>query len=100
MERSMMYLVVLPEEEWNYFKSSQNEMLALLKNLGTDSKSSVTKNISGYITAKEFMEAVKIRRTKFDQLVQTNRIKTIKKLRKIYVPIAEVERYFKDSTIP
>jgi hypothetical protein len=56
MDRTVIHLVVLLEEEWSHFKSSQNVMLALLKNLGTDSKSSVTKNLSGYITAKEFME--------------------------------------------
>jgi len=45
------------------------------------------------------MEAVKIKRTKFDQLVQTKKIKIIKKLRKIYVPVTEIDRYFNDSTI-
>jgi len=25
MKRSVMHMVVQPEEEWNYFKSSQNE---------------------------------------------------------------------------
>ena len=39
--------------------------------------------------------AVRIGRTKFDQLVQANMVKTIKKDRKIYVPMGEVERYFK-----
>ena len=53
----------------------------------------------GYMTEIEFMEAVKIKRTKFDQLVRTNRIRT-KKFRKIYVPVTEVDRYFKDSSIP
>ena len=94
-----MYLVVLPEDEWNYFKSCQNEILALLKNLRVDSKSELSKSNSGYITAKEFMEAVNIRRTKFDQLVQANKIKVIKKLRKIYVPVTEIDRYFRDCTI-
>lgn len=95
-----MHLVVLPIDEWSCFKSSQNEMLLLLKDLKNNFKPSTSRNLSEYITAKEFMEAVKIRRTKFDRLVQTSRIKTIKKLRKIYVPVAEIDRYFKDSTIP
>ena len=99
MERSVIHMVVLPEEEWSQFKTSQNEMLAILKDAKNSFKASVSTSLSKFITAKEFMEAVKIRRTKFDQLVQTNRIKIIKKLRKIYVPITEIDRYFNDSTI-
>jgi len=98
MERKVMNLVILPEEEWNQIRSSQNEILALLKDVKADSRISI--NPYGYITAMEFMKAVRIRRTKFDQLVQSNKIRIIKKLRKIYVPVTEIDRYFKDSTIP
>lgn len=98
MERKTMNLVVLPEEEWNQFRSSQNEILALLKDVKNNPR--IPMHPFGFMTAMEFMEAVKIRRTKFDQLVQTNKIKIIKKLRKIYVPVTEIDRYFKDSTIP
>lgn len=51
------------------------------------------------ITAVEFMAAVRIKRTKFDRLVAANKIKTIKKKRKIYVPVSEVDRYFRDPSI-
>ena len=51
------------------------------------------------VTAIEFMEAVRIRRTKFDELISENKIKTIKKKRKIYVPVGKIERYFKDPAI-
>ncbi len=95
-----MHMVVLPEEEWSQFKASQNEILYLLKDFKNSLKPSTSGNLSEYITANEFMQAVKIRRTKFDQLVQTNRIKIIKKLRKIYVPVTEIDRYFNDRTIP
>ena len=97
MERKIMNLVVLPEEEWNQFRSRQNEILALLKKARSDLRTPT--HPFGFMTAMEFMEAVKIRRTKFDQLVQTNKIRVIKKLRKIFVPVIEVDRYFKDSTI-
>ena len=100
MERCMMQMIVLPEEEWGQFKASQNEIILLLKDFKNSFKPSVSRSLSEYLTAKEFMEAVNIRRTKFDQLVQTNRIKIIKRLRKIYVPVTEIDRYFKDSTIP
>jgi hypothetical protein len=52
-----------------------------------------------FITASEFMQSVKIGRWKFDQLIRLNKIKTIKKERKIYVLATEVERYFMDSDI-
>ncbi len=58
-------------------------------------KSESTAISAGFITAKEFMSAIRIGRTKFDQLVVANKIRTIKKGRKIYVPIGEVEGYFK-----
>lgn len=52
-----------------------------------------------FITAAEFMGAVKIKRWKFDQLIAGNKIKVIKKKRKIYVLATEVERYFMDPDI-
>ena len=52
-----------------------------------------------FITAKEFMDTVKIKRTKFDQLVQANKINIIKKARNIYVQVSEVHRYFNDESI-
>jgi hypothetical protein len=50
--------------------------------------------ISPYVTAIEFMQAVRIRRWKFNCLVKSGKIMTIKKKRKIYVPKGEIERYF------
>lgn len=54
---------------------------------------------SGYIPALHFMKAVGIKRWKFDRLIAGNKIKTIKKTRKIYVAVGEVERYFLDPNI-
>jgi hypothetical protein len=45
------------------------------------------------------MQAVHIRRWKFDQLIAGNKIKAIKKKRKIYVLASEIERYFSDPSI-
>lgn len=86
-------VVVLPEVEWKKIIDGQEEILKLLREL--KQVSSTGKVTVPYITAMEFMEAVRIKRTKFDQLVSQNRIKIIKKDRKIYVPFGEVERYFK-----
>jgi hypothetical protein len=55
--------------------------------------------VRGYISALEYMKAVGIKRWKFDQLIAENKIKTIKKKRKIYVPVGEVERYFRDPDV-
>lgn len=85
-------LVVIPEEEWRKMISAQEEILRLLRE--SRAQQEKTGRTVPYITAMEFMSAVRIGRTKFDQLVAQNRVKTIKKDRKIYVPVGEVERYF------
>jgi len=53
----------------------------------------------GYIRPKDFMKAVGIKRTKFNSLVAQNIIKTIKKGRKLYLPVSEIQRYFTDPKI-
>ncbi len=89
-------LIVMPKEEWLKIAAAQEEILQALRRLQNGKKEIIqVKNI----TALEFMAAVRIRRTKFDQLVANNKIKTIKKGRKIYVPISEVDRYFQDTSI-
>lgn len=89
-------LVMLGEEEWHHIKSSYQEIIDLIRALHAKGPGGVpVKNV----TAKEFMAAVRIGRTKFDQLVQTGKIRIIKKRRKIYVPVGEIERYFNDASI-
>jgi len=89
-------LVMIPEEELGFIKNTQQEILQQLKESHTKEPGGVSvKNI----TAKEFMAAVRIGRTKFDQLVSTSKIRIIKKRRKIYVPVSEVDRYFNDPSI-
>jgi thiaminase len=96
MDSNNMTLVMIPKEEWTVLLAVQQDILRQLKELSTREVPGVPVN---HITAKEFMDAVRIKRTKFDQLVQTNKIKSIKKGRKIYVPASEVERYFNDPMI-
>ena len=96
MNMQNLALVIIPQEELDFFRSTQREILQQLKELHTDRKEVITvKNI----TAKEFMSAIRICRTKFDKLVASSKIKVIKKKRKIYVPITEIDRYFSDPTI-
>lgn len=87
---------LLPIDALNAINTKQEEILNTLKRI---EESKITKISSTYITAIEFMEAVRICRSKFDSLVEENKVKTIKKGRKIYVPTTEIERYFTDPTI-
>lgn len=96
MDMQGRMLVMIPGEELAALKGTIEKVLAEIKNLQLP-KQSVAKE--SFITAKEFMAAVRIGRTKFDQLVAAKKIQTIKKLRKIYVPVTEVNRYFTDPNI-
>lgn len=96
METQNMTFIMIPKEEWAALLSSQQDILELLKGLHSKGPAGIPVR---HITAKEFMESVRIKRTKFDQLVLHNKIKIIKKRRKIYVPVSEVERYFADPNI-
>ena len=87
-----MNVVVVPEADWQKLLQGQAELLRLVQEL--KGRLPATAAVVPYITAMEFMQAVRIGRTKFDQLVAANKVKTIKKDRKIYVPVGEVERYF------
>lgn len=54
---------------------------------------------TGFIRPRDYMNAVGIKRTKLNTLISTNKIKSVKKGRKIYIPYSEVARYFNDDTI-
>tara|TARA_A100000171_G_scaffold52991_2_gene75089 strand:+ start:2265 stop:2573 length:309 start_codon:yes stop_codon:yes gene_type:complete len=49
-----------------------------------------------YLPVKEFMSAISIGRTKFDELVADGKVRTVRPngSRKLYVPASEVTRYF------
>jgi len=98
MNTPSITMIMIPEEEWRLLKENQQEILSLLKEIKSNSK--ISSVPIGHITAREFMEAVRIKRTKFDQLVLTSKIRTIKKRRKVYVPVTEIDHYFKDASIP
>ncbi len=85
-----MVMVLLPKEEWQRIQSMQSEILERLRKISSPR----TGFQVNHITAKEFMDAVRIKRTKFDSPVQGNKIRIIKKERKIYVRVEEVKRYF------
>lgn len=90
---TVVNVIVVPVADWQKLLQGQAELLRLVQELKETVP--VAAAIVPFITAMEFMQAVRIGRTKFDQLVAANKIRTIKKDRKIYVPVGEVERYFK-----
>ncbi len=89
---TVVNVIVVPVADWQKLLQGQAELLRLDQELKETVP--VAAAIVPFITAMEFMQAVRIGRTKFDQLVAANKIRTIKKDRKIYVPVGEVERYF------
>lgn len=92
MNSQAFYLV--PIEVISNLEKTQKQIVELLSSQKTEPSNGSLKT---HLTAKEFMAAISISRSKFDQLVDSNLIKTIKKNRKIYVPITEVEHYFKEN---
>lgn len=89
---TVVNVIVVPEADWQKLLQGQAELHRLVQEL--KGRQPATAAVVPYITAMEFMQAVRIGRTKFDQLVAANKVKAIKKDRKIYVPVGEVERYF------
>jgi hypothetical protein len=70
--------VLLPEVELESLKTTQRQILEALKNL-QDNRNKTAPAGASYLTAVEFMRAVKICRSKFDQLAPTSKIKVIKR---------------------
>jgi len=96
MDSSDSFLLI-GREEIEAIKRCQFEILKKLNELDKNNKNWDVLD-SPYITAIEFMKAVRIRRWKFNCLVKSGKIKTMKKKRKIYVPKGEIERYFAEIT--
>lgn len=95
--------ILIPKEDFELFKETAQKILKEIEGMKarTVPPARVAPPIAvpEYITAEEFMNAVGIKRTKFDKLVATNKIKTLKKARRIKVPFSEVRRYFEDPSI-
>jgi hypothetical protein len=89
--------IILPASEWQHLKKTLNEVAEKLS--ASSSLSKIKSVPSPYITAKEFMTAVRICRSSFDKLVNKGKIMTLKKGRKVYVVASEIERYFKEVQV-
>lgn len=89
--------VLLPQKDFQELMETVKQILQRLDSMPASKSTSAI--MSEYIPAKEFMNAINIKRTKFYELVTTNQIKTIKKNRKVYVLASEIKRYFTDPAI-
>jgi hypothetical protein len=87
--------ILVGRQDIESIKKSQEDILKKLEELNKKENSSHSLN-RPYVTAIEFMKAVRIRRWKFNCLVSSGKIMTLKKKRKIYVPKGEIDRYFSD----
>ena len=68
-------------------ESTQNMISGALEDIGKVSTPL-------YLTANEYMAEIKVKRWKFNQLKDSNKIKVIQRGNKLYVPATEVRRYF------
>jgi hypothetical protein len=89
--------IILPASEWQQLKKTLSEVAEKLS--ASPSTSKIKSVSSPYITAKEFMAAVRICRSSFDKLVNKGKIMTLKKGPKVYVVASEVERYFQEVQV-
>ena len=100
MENETKAMLIIPDEEWQWLKKYIKELNQKLKDIQLSLNTPPDRKVSSpYITAKEFMAAVRICRSNFDKLVGGQKIMTIKKGRKIYVVASEVDRYFNEVKI-
>ena len=88
--------VMLPQEQWEALQSQQKEIYTMLQELHSKGPGGIPVR---YITAQAFMEQCGIHRSKFDELRRKGMIRVIKKKRKLYLPINEVERFYTDNNI-
>jgi hypothetical protein len=87
--------ILVGKQDIETLKNTQQDILKKLEELNSKERTSGVP-YSPYITAIEFMQAVRIRRWKFNCLVSTGKIMSLKKKRKIYVPKGEIDRYFSE----
>src|SRR5437016_652252 len=92
MELQGMNFTMIPTEDLALLKANQHAILQQLTELSSKGPGGLPIQ---HITAKKFMEAASIGRTKFDQLLNSNKIKVIKKRQKIYLSVDEIDRFFK-----
>lgn len=86
---SSTQFVIIPTEEFQQLKT---DLKILINKMNTPTSS--TTNDIDFLTAKQFMEKTHMCRSTFDELRNHNKLKVIKKGRKIFVPNSEVQRYF------
>lgn len=87
-EHSIPSIQMIPEARVIHLENSIQEILLEIKKIKPGA------NYAEYLTAKEFMAALKIGRSKFDELIATNSIEYIRKGRKLYIHTNQIQKYF------
>jgi len=86
--------ILIPAEEFTALKSALAQILSELSDLKAGAYQ--TSLPAEYITANDFMKMTNMKKSKFYDMVNSNKIRVIRKLRKTYVLASEVKRYFID----
>lgn len=86
--------IMVPAEEFTALKSALAQISSDLAELKNSRASPGPK--ADYILAEEFMQLTHIKKSKFYDMVNNNKIRVIRKLRKTYVLATEVKRFFVD----
>ena len=88
---------MLPSEELADLKAGQQEILNCL--LEIKGKISPASYGNDWILAEDFMKQTKMKKTKFYDMVNNNKIRVLRKLRKTYVLASEVKRFFEEPSM-
>jgi hypothetical protein len=91
---SIKQIVEIPLEDFQEIRADLKESRANQQKIIGALEGVRLLNRTEYLTAQEFMDAVKIKRWKFNQLRDDGDIQVIQKGKKLYVSSTEVRRYF------
>jgi len=82
---------IIEESRLQFLENGIEEIKSALKGLNPGV------NYPEYLTVKEFCAAVKIGRSKFDELVANNELEYVRKGRKYYIHVDQVKAYFQSN---
>lgn len=91
--------VMVPAKELTAIKTVQQEILTTLQEIKTRISTSPGGSGSEYISSEQFMKATLMKKSKFYDMVNNNKIRVLRKMRKTYVLASEVKRFFTDPTM-
>tara|TARA_Y100000588_G_scaffold331308_1_gene368855 strand:- start:123 stop:404 length:282 start_codon:yes stop_codon:yes gene_type:complete len=87
-QNTKVNLQIVSEERLLSLEKTLHEVLAAVKGINKESE------LPNMLTSDQVMEALNIKRWKFDQLIADGELKYIRKGRKYYVPESAIKEYF------